>query len=277
MSAIESVLDDLRRILLRYLPGLTVLAVVMILLRGLTGSVEAIKLQTATLSTSFLGAGDGMIAVLVHTLPLTIAAAIATFAIASRMITFESSLSIVGLAGIVMIGASLGGFLRGFAPETKPQSQIARTIVRPASEPAVIGFVPNVKLGVHPKKPPLQLAVPDAGVAVAPKLEFKPKTPLTQLGEIDWFAQPDLSNSPPQDIPPLNLLPNVGSVPGAISKAINQLLGYLVAYQPRLFLAAILAGSWVGWSWHRRLQRLAQYSADIPYDPVKPTEVRRAA
>ena len=102
MSAIESVLDDLRHLLLRYLPGLTVLAVVMILLRGLTGSVEAIKLQLVTLATSFLGGGDGMAGVLVHTMPLAIAAAIATFAIANRMITFESSWSIVGLAGIVI-------------------------------------------------------------------------------------------------------------------------------------------------------------------------------
>ena len=70
----------------------------------------------------------------------------------------------------------------------------------------------------------------------------------------------------------------MSGIPGIAAKAINQLLGFLVAYQPRLFLAAVVAGSWVGWSWHRRLQKLTEYAADCQEreDRNKP-ELRRAA
>jgi hypothetical protein len=112
---------------------------------------------------------------------------------------------------------------------------------------------------------------------VAAALPVKTKSPWQRLKEIDWLAEPNLSAAPPQKIPSLQILPEANNPVGAIFKAINQLLGYLVAYQPRLFLAAIVAGAWVGWSWHRRLQRLAQYSAVVPYDVDQTTDVRRAA
>ena len=56
------------------------------------------------------------------------------------------------------------------------------------------------------------------------------------------------------------MIPEMNGVMGLVVQALNQLMGYLVAYQPRLFLAAIVAGSWSGWSLHRRLKSLAEES-----------------
>ena len=72
MSTLDLIVDELRASLLRILPAATVLLSVMVLLRGISGSIHAIKLQLVTLATSFLGAEEGMVGVLLHTLPLAI-------------------------------------------------------------------------------------------------------------------------------------------------------------------------------------------------------------
>ena len=106
----------------------------------------------------------------------------------------------------------------------------------------------------------------------------KQESPIEQLRQIDWLAQPDLSKAPPREIEPLALLPQASGVPGAAARAINQLLAYFVAYQPRLFLAAMVAGSWVGWSWHRRLNKLTDDAAErCDRDDPSESEWRRAA
>ena len=52
-----------------HLPGVLVLALVLILLRGPSGTIEALRVQLATFVGSFLGTGDGLGAVVLHTLP----------------------------------------------------------------------------------------------------------------------------------------------------------------------------------------------------------------
>ncbi len=63
------------RAMRKCLPGLVVLSTVLVLLRGPSGTVDAIQLQLTTFVASFLGAGDGLGAVVLHTLPLAVAAA----------------------------------------------------------------------------------------------------------------------------------------------------------------------------------------------------------
>jgi hypothetical protein len=50
-------------------------------------------------------------------------------------------------------------------------------------------------------------------------------------------------------VPRVALIPEPESVLGLIARAINQLVGYFVIYRPRLFIAAILLGLYIGWSW----------------------------
>ena len=66
--------DRFRKFLKEFVPGLIVLVVVLVLLRGVGGTIDALRLQLVTLANSFLGTGDGLVPVLLQTLPLALAA-----------------------------------------------------------------------------------------------------------------------------------------------------------------------------------------------------------
>ena len=100
---------------------------------------------------------------------------------------------------------------------------------------------------------------------------------MQRLSEIEWFAEPNLENAPPAKIAPLALFPQVDGILGIPLMAVNQLLGYLVAYRPRLFLAAIVAGSWIGWSWQRRLARWRAQVTECGYGGLLGDDKRTAA
>ena len=105
----------------RALPGGGVLITVLVLLRGFRGTADALKLQLSTFAGSFFGSSGELARVLLHTMPLAAAAAVAAFAIANRWIKFEGPGSIVGLASIVMAGAATGGFLQGWGRPLRSQ------------------------------------------------------------------------------------------------------------------------------------------------------------
>lgn len=282
---------------MEHLPGLTVLVVVLVLLRGITGTRDAIGHQIETLVSSFLGTGDGLGEVLLHTLPLAIAAAVATFAISRRMLTFESFGSVFVLACIIIVGASVGGFLRGLVPRepTRMDDSVFSEAVTPlrvslnesaSGEPLTTGVrtsivrpnsdVPSsgvVILGDQQLQP-IQSGAPLMSVTSAPA---KSTTALDQLRSVDWLGQPDVSKIPRGAVEPLHLLPETGGAFGIVLKAANQILGYLVAYQLRLFLAAIVAGSWVGWSLHVRMQTLHEEMLEEESVPDITDSIRRAA
>ena len=279
MSVIEMLLGDVRRAAIKTAPSLAVILAVMLLLRGFWGSVAAIKLQLAMLAGSLLGAGDGLTGVLLHTLPLAIAAGLATFAIASGTLKFESFTSIVVLACIILLGTSVGGFLRQFVPDARNDEPIAitstsRQIVDTPPPSIPLGIPIGVKSAGNPGgsfSSPLGIEISRTNLVspLSPNMDSSglddllgkpstPQSPWQQLGEIQWFAEPNLSKAAPREIPPLNLLPKPGGIAGIVTRAINQVCGYLVSYQPRLFLAAVIAGSWIGWSWTRRLRAIHQ-------------------
>ena len=284
--------------LVKAIPSLLVLVVVMILLRGFSGAATALRLQAATFVSSFFGGGDEFIRVLLHTTPLALAAGVATFAIASRWIRFESLWSFVILAGIVLGGATVGGTLRRLAPV--PGREAVQAGASAQSQPA--GRSPQVR---PLRIPASQVGVIGGGVAASNRLR-EPLSPdalntgpvdnnaandnavdtgvpadsaWDQLAKIDWLAEPNLKNAPPDHIAPLNLFPRVGGLPGAVLLAINQLLGFLVAYQPRLFAAAILSGGWLGWLWQRRLVAWNKTMRDMveESETAAEDELRRAA
>ena len=58
----------------------------------------------------------------------------------------------------------------------------------------------------------------------------------------------------PDRVARVALLPEGGSWFGVVGQGVNQLLGYLVFYRPRLFLAALLAGGYLGWALNRRYE-----------------------
>lgn len=249
----------------RALPSVTVLVIVLLLLRGVTGTCAALWLQVTTLAQSFLGGGDTLAAVLLHTLPLAIAAAAASFLIFGGWIKFEGVGSFLVLAILVIAGATVGGVLQQFAsagstsrPATQPdqthqrftapretsQVQLASGTSLPGT-PSTAATARSGPLTLRDNQPQQSLFQAEA-------------TPGERLRSIDWWAEPNLHDSPATDLSPVPLLPKSRGIVGVLFMAVNQLLGFLVAYQPRLFLAAILAGSWTGYLWQRRLCRWCQ-------------------
>ncbi|MEN1680402.1 MAG: hypothetical protein AAGJ46_12485 [Planctomycetota bacterium] len=209
-------------------PGFAVLLVVLLLLKGFWGTVDALWLQAATLATSFFGGPDAVVGVLWHTLPLALSAAVVTFLVAGEWLTLDSFGSLVVVALIVLGGAALGGACRDAAVGSDaihgPSSAetIAEAIARPL-----------------------------------------PPTAGQRLSQVDLLAPPDFSKAPPS-IEPLKLLPEPAGVGGILCAAVNQMLGYLAAYNPRLLVASLLAGGYVGWTWQRRLARWRERLSPIP-------------
>ncbi len=262
------------------IPHLLVMLTVMVLLVGVEGTFKAIQSQAMTLIKSFFGGEDVLMQVLLHTLPLAIAVAIATFSFAQGWLKLENVSSFVFLAGMVIAGAWIGGIMMDAFP--MPANAVAKTEATKdqgrAGESAKIAGVPT-SAGSTPDSSNTWQEIPignlvkqkkfapviSAGVIGIPErakvtVESKPSLqsssgPLTQLKQMDWLAAPDLKNRS-RKVKRLALLPESRSIFGIIAFAINQLLGYLIAYQPRLFLAAVLVGGWTGWIWHQRFEKI---------------------
>ncbi|MCA9175044.1 MAG: hypothetical protein KDB14_11230 [Planctomycetales bacterium] len=307
--------SDLLQPIRKALPGVSVLLGVLVLLRGVGGTIVALRLQAATFVESFFGDSSALTIVMLHTLPLAIAAGMATFCVARGWLRFESSGSFVALALMIVAGAWIGGALRDLAtPNRNATSSVAGT--QPGSGPAtdvrlpvgvarqqgptglpglsgvVLGGGPTDQNGEsrsmqlelsqslsleHALNPPgfhgdapapqsTTLGVRSSGrlpdLDQPPLLAISPApNDYQRLTEIHWLAPPDLKRSPPGNIEPLRILPKLSGMLGLISLAINQLLAYLVAYQPRLFLAALLVGGWTGWKWHQHLDAAEKRAA----------------
>ncbi|WP_425398038.1 hypothetical protein [Aeoliella sp.] len=232
-------------------PSLIVLLVVLVLLYDFGGALASLWEMAMTLLATLLGGGDHDVvgSVLWRTLPLAISAAGVTFAVLNRWLDPQSLNSYVGMAMIVLAGAIVGN-----AAYEKFGS---RTVVL---QPAETGEVVSTPIGLPESNgksigPPLRGIGPLApaaeqtvvGIAVPAE-----QTVWERLLSIGWFTKPDLSREP-QPVEPLPVIPKGPGIYGGVGGAINQLLGYLVDYEPRLFVASILVGGFAGWRLHRRV------------------------
>jgi hypothetical protein len=245
MSGQPTISDEIAVIRAAVPSGLVFIAV-MLLLRGYDGTVDALRQQVLLFAHSFCGGEDGMMPLLLHTLPLAIAAAVSAFGMAAGWIRFESVWSMVVLGVIVIGGAAVSGVLHGHSlPAPKTVRQIDHSPI------VMHGTISNT-IVQSTREPPKSST---AGLTTAQPQE----SAVQQLARVDLTAVPDLNTPPPARIEPLDLLPQMGGVLGIMTMAINQLLAFVVAYQPRVFVAAVLAGSWTGWKWQRRLATLTRH------------------
>lgn len=296
MVLLKTLFGDLRDLLAKYWLAATVLLVVMLLLRGVQGTAEAIQMQAGVLVTCVFGHGDDVAGVIVHTLPLALAAAFVTFAVASGKLEFDSMWSVILLACMVLLGTSVGGLLRSVLPE--PELDETLLTEQSSDEPSRVGVAPLPpdvdtfsqglpnELGIRADSLASGITAELGVVASAEKALLQiasPKqdlSPIDQLRQIDWFAKPELAKARTHEIRSLNLLPKSTGVIGLITKTINQILGFLIAYQPRLFCAAVIAGSWLGWSWHKKLKSLHERvveNAERDSETDQKVSLRRAA
>jgi len=269
-----TLIDELR-VLRQAIPSALVFVAVLFLLRGYDGTVYALGRQVSMLAETFLGGSEVLVPVLLHTLPLALAAGVASFAIAARWIRFEGMWSIIVLGGIVMAGTTVGGLLRGLVPEPA----IEETTTVTAAENMVISSdgIPNLS-GLEVSSLTLQAQSPGSLSTVVMRSPPVVRTSVWErLQAVDFLALPDLTKRPPQEIAPLPLIPKVSGVFAIAGAAVNQLLGFLIAYQPRLFLAAVLAGAWTGWRWQQRLSTLRLHVGEAVEQATESSPIRRAA
>ncbi len=297
MNDKPTLMDELR-VLRQAVPGALVFVTVLLLLRGYDGTVSVLARQASMLAESFLGGPDVLLPLLLHTLPLALAAAIAAFAISAGWIRFESIWSVVFLSGIILAGTTIGGLLRTLVPKDQThEPAIAQSaIAHPAIAHPVIETASQTNSipGTNPAFQQQQMnSISGIGgisvVSTNPQLSpplLKSPGPLQatvrpsawqQLSRIDFLAPPNLTQPPPADIEPINAVPKISGILGVGGLAINQLLGFLVAYQPRLFIAAVLAGAWTGWRWQQRLQTLKRHVQQGIDDDIDSRPLRRAA
>lgn len=278
MSVLELAYDQARK-RASLLPGAVVMAVVLLLVHGFMGTGEVLLRMIGQFLASLFGGGDGdaVSGVLWRTLPLGLSAAVAAFAVSSRWLDLTSMFSYVWIAIIVLFGTAAGNACyEAFAPK---QVIVTHNLTAPPRpDETVNGYAKrlydmNKKAGIE-----LSVLVPpeDVGLAGLATPTIMPTKPSAweRFSKLNWLEKPDLSRKP-QPVEPLFEV-KVGGIWGWVCQAVAQLLGYVVDYQPRLFLASVIAGSFMGWRLQRRLVT-AQAVVTGDFTELTDTEIERLA
>ncbi|TWT77358.1 hypothetical protein Pla123a_20190 [Posidoniimonas polymericola] len=235
-------------------PGGWVVLALLMLLHGPRGACWAVLEQAWSLIATLLGGDQVVLAVLSQTAPLTLATALIVFLYCSEWITFESMWSVLASAGILIGGASLGAELRGVMQRALPE------------------FAEADQSGEHSGSSDMTLT----SLTIRARMHGG-RLPAAEAWRVltDWRYISELGASAnwPEQIPRVALLPEGTNWFGVVGQGVNQLLGYLVFYRPRMFFAALLAGGYLGWAWHRRLE----WANDRAIDWTNERASRRAA
>lgn len=239
----ESAYDKIRE-QLHIPPGIVVLLVVLVLLYGFTGAAMAVLDMVMALLAALVGGGDHDVvgSVLWRTLPLAISAAGVTFALCNRWLSPNSLNSYIGMAMIVLSGAIVGN-----ACYERCGSQTTVLIVD-----AEVDATAPIPVGLPSQASPSLVQAYEVTPTISAVAVAAPPNAWQRLTSISWLGKPDLSRDP-KPVQPLQVVPKGPGIYGGVGGALNQLLGYLVDYEPRLFLASIVAGSFVGWRLQRRV------------------------
>ncbi len=259
----------------RFLPGIAVLLTVLLLMHGFHGTVTALVMVAGHFLASLVGGGDMAIvgSVLWRTLPLALSAAVITFAIRSEWLHLTHGWSYLWMLAIVAGGAIVGNAVhetmlerRGIIsvgaidPPRDAESLIDHAIrtgnLVGADDSKIRALAEGSGARGQGGEVPTPFIVLDDGTTIGID------TSAPEPKRLSWFAPPDLSQ-PPGPVEPLFEVPKGQGMVGIILGAISQLLGYLFAYQPRMFFAAILAGSYIG---YRVQQRFATVKAVVTGD-----------
>lgn len=290
MSAIDTLADQIRQ-RLHVPPGVVVLLVVLVLLYGFSGAVTVLGELIMSLLAAMVGGGDheAVTGVLWRTLPLAIAAAGITFTLTNRWLHIDSMTSWVWMALIVLFAAVIGNAAHDAVasratsvPQVPSSLPVGIATFQLKSEPS--NNLASVQVGQETSKARQQslsmphnstIARPVAGVLVASPQLTKKQTAWQRLVNIEWLKAPDLSRSP-KPVEPLPVVPKGPGIYGGVGGAINQLLGYLVDYEPRLFLASIIAGGFVGWRVQRKVA-IANAVVSGDFSELSEREVKKLA
>lgn len=221
--------------------GLVVLLAVALLLQGPVGAFEALWGYTTSLLASLLGGEELFIEVICQAAPLVFAAA--AIAILCRSRRYAPSDPRLWLVSSMMLLAAtwLGGELRSMTAHSRHDGK-SRVAVTAESAQGDIRMV--------------SLSRPSAEDSLADPETISVQEAFRRLSDLQTAATDGSHHRWTEKIPRVDLVPETGAVPGILAQSVNQVLGYLVVYRPRLFFAAILLGAYLGWSWQPPMKSL---------------------
>ncbi|QDU55609.1 hypothetical protein [Aeoliella mucimassa] len=251
--------------------SVVVLLVVLVLLYGVRGACTVVWGMLVAMAAALLGGGDEQVVagVVWRTLPLALASAGVVFAVRSRWLTLDGIQSYLAVAAIVLGAAAVGN-----ACHEQSSRSVAVLAVKTDEDSSSRQQSPAKPVGLPSLNQGQGMAFDLAGDA-ALQADVQPSS-WQQMGAIRWFAKPDLARQP-QPIPPVRLFGEGPGVLGWIGSAVNQLLGYLITYEPRLFLASLVAGGFVGWQLHGRVSKANAVIADLVSGNSDENVTRKAA
>jgi len=248
MNALDTLAEQVRR-RLHVPPGIAVLMVILVLLYGFTGAVEVLWDLAMSFAAAMVGGGDhdAVTGVLWRTLPLALAAAGITFTVTNRWLPLDSVTSWVWMALIVLFAAVVGNAAHEAATShlvvLGTESSLSSEFGSGEDVPSVGEVARFTTISSN------QVQVSQDAVS---HQELGNKSAWHRLASVDWLGAPDLSRKPGR-VDPLYLVPKGPGIYGGVGGAINQLLGYLIDYEPRLFFASIIAGGFMGWRVQRKV------------------------
>lgn len=288
MYLIDFACDQARR-RARLLPAGGVLLTVLVLLHGVEGTVVALARLAVEFAGSLLGGGDASVVggVFWRTLPLALSAAAVTFAVRSGWLHLTHWHSYFAIALIIMAGAIVGNAVHEELYARQPIISVGQIDPPREGESLVSHALRTGNLiGGDDSKlralgTPLETPPAEPGSSASPLMTLGDGTAIgidTSVGEpkrLSWLAPPDLSLRP-EPVQPLFEVEKGQGFAGLVLGVVSQLLGYLFAYQPRLFLASVLAGGYLGWRLQRRFTTVhALVTGDL--SELSDGELRRLA
>ncbi|GAB5443002.1 MAG: hypothetical protein Fues2KO_33510 [Fuerstiella sp.] len=287
MSVLHIILAEIWRSSRAMLPGLSVLVCVLYLLRGWSGLTDAVHLQATAIIHALFGTADGVGTVFIATLPLALSAAIAAFCIAERWLSFESFASVIGLALIILCGTGAGAALRSAvqpAGSSELNAEIADAAVQPLRQSLNEAVSDSFSIANNRRfiSPLAEHDRTDLRANLTDDAQPSTGAPVTVPSPkpTSWWDVPDIDHLAAAPVSDVRWFPEPNGLLKPVGRAANVLLSYLSTYQLRLFLAALIAGGWIGLSCQRRWHE-AVVRSTIDENGSKPTSVdpglRRAA
>ena len=223
--------------------GVLVLLTVALLLQGPAGTVDAFWNYTKNLVGTLFGGEDLFWEVLCQTAPLTLASAAIAFAIRCRWISPRDLTCWLAISVVVLTATWFGGELRSFNAKSHRQATLGLDVTASSKRSQVPVTLASVEL------PSDRTVEPRDNISLAEAIRI--------VADMGGAATEVRHHHWSDDIPRVIALPGEGeTVFGMMARGINQLLGYFVVYGPRLFLASVLLGCYLGWSWQPYFQAI---------------------
>ncbi|TWU45893.1 hypothetical protein Q31b_10690 [Novipirellula aureliae] len=212
--------------------GLIVLVFVAFLLKGPVGALDAFWQYTKSLLTSFAGGEDLLIEVLCQTIPLTLSIAIIAYLFRGGWLHFRSSTAVSICSIVIVVATWFGGQLR----RSIENDDVA---MPPRMSNRSLTAVSLRELSV--KRDDFREYSNGESISLGEALKV-----ITDNRSMNQKNEPSRQGA----VPRVSLFPESGGILGTTARALNQVLGYFVSYGPRLFLAAVVLGIYIGCRLH---------------------------